>query len=178
MDPTLTTPVEHPHSDVWIIGKDIVDICGLVIHAIDIPALILLAIMAFGLYVIIQAQKRKDFDFADMLRDKVTGRASEISFGILVCIAVSSWIVVYLTINKQMNQYYFLAFLVTWSGSAVLAKWINMKAGLSPLMDDKGDSDDTVSVTRKIETSNATIQTKTSTVKSSDMVQGDVTQIK
>ena len=90
---------------------------------IDFPALILLFMLASGLWVVRQAQKRKDFDFADMLKDE-TGKPSALRLGIFVCMFITSWVMMYLTIDKTMAPMYFVWYLLIWSGAKVAEKAI------------------------------------------------------
>lgn len=65
---------------------------------LDIPSIVLLAMLFAATYVMWQAQKREDFDWADMLRDD-GGKPSAFRLAIFVSLGVSSWLLINLTIK-------------------------------------------------------------------------------
>ena len=71
---------------------------GIIVEAIDTPAIVLLAMLLAALYVMYKAQQRTDFDWADMLRDDA-GKPSAFRLAIFVSLGVSSWLLIYVTMK-------------------------------------------------------------------------------
>jgi hypothetical protein len=98
------------------------------IATIDIPAIVLLIILAMGWGIVKQAQKREDFDFSNMLRDD-NNKESALRFAVFVALAVSSWFVIYDTIhNKAGDNQALLIYVVVWSGAKVAEKLVEALA--------------------------------------------------
>ena len=95
---------------------------------IDIPAAVLAVILLGALYVVHKAQEREDFDFADMLRDD-NDKPSALRLGIFVCLAVSSWALIYDTIHqKELDPQAFGIYILVWSGAKIAEKIVDMVA--------------------------------------------------
>jgi hypothetical protein len=60
--------------------------------------MVLLALLAAAMYVMWQAQRKADFDWADMLRDDA-GKPSAFRLAIFVSLGVSSWLLIYVTMK-------------------------------------------------------------------------------
>lgn len=98
----------------------------------DIPAAVLGAILLLGLLVLYRAQRAENFDTADMLRDE-NGKPSALRLAIFVCLALSSWNLVYETMHSGDYDFgKYALYLLTWSGSALLAKAIEKWDGKFP----------------------------------------------
>jgi hypothetical protein len=67
-------------------------------YTIDAPAASLLAMFAIGVYVLFAAQRRADFDWGQALKDD-GGKVSALRLAIFVAIAVSSWLIIFVTMN-------------------------------------------------------------------------------
>ncbi len=93
---------------------------------LDIPAVVLLAVLLLGMWVLWRTQRSADFDFADMLRD-AEGKASSSRLAMFVCLAVSSWGFMYMLITRQgvMETWLFLGYAGIWSGTKVAEKGID-----------------------------------------------------
>lgn len=89
---------------------------------VDIPAIIL-GMMLFAAWSMIRAaQKRDDFDFANMLRDD-KGKESGTRIATLIALAFSSWFLMYDTIHgKKGDSTVLLIYLSVWSGAKVAEK--------------------------------------------------------
>lgn len=96
-----------------------------------IPGAILAAIFALGVWVLWRAQKRSDFDLADMLRND-ENRGSNTKAGFFVALGVSSWVIATLTVQKTMTVDFFWAYNVTFSGSFLLKAAIDKWNGVVP----------------------------------------------
>lgn len=98
---------------------------------IDFPAVVLIAILVLGLWVLWKTQqdKNNDFNFEDMLRDD-NGKPSAYRLAIFVCLAVSTWVVMYLTIVTQgkLDTWIFAWYIAVWSGAKVAEKGIEAYA--------------------------------------------------
>lgn len=97
-------------------------------NMLDFPAVVLLLIMALGAYVLWQTQSspHNDFDFSDMLRDD-GGRPSSARMAVFVCLAISSWAVMYMLIHSkgQIDTWVFLGYCGIWSGAKIVEKAID-----------------------------------------------------
>lgn len=94
---------------------------------IDFPAIILLVITLMGGFVMYktQASKTNNFDFADMLRDD-SGKPSAFRLAIFVCLAISSWAVMYLVIqNKAIDIWVIVLYMLIWSGAKIAEKIVD-----------------------------------------------------
>lgn len=92
--------------------------------SLDVPAAILAIMVILAMYVIYKAQQRDDFDFGDMLKDD-NNRPSALRFGIFTSLGVSSWVVIYDTINFSGADPYVLVIYVSfWSGAPIAAKFV------------------------------------------------------
>lgn len=98
---------------------------------LDLPFLSLVAMLAITVYIIFAAQRRDDFDWGQALRDD-NGKVSALRLGIFAAIAVSSWLLIYVTMNvikkgddlEQLFPFY-AAYLGIWSGAKVAEKAID-----------------------------------------------------
>jgi hypothetical protein len=93
---------------------------------LDLPAVILFLLLVAALFVVLAAQRRPDFDFANMLKDS-TGKESALNMGILGSFAISSWVIMHDTLSATLTDMQFFSYLGIWSGAKVLAvaaeKW-------------------------------------------------------
>jgi cbb3-type cytochrome oxidase subunit 3 len=85
----------------------------------DLVALtILFGQLVLLLYILYRAQKRKDFDAANFLKDE-SGKESATRAFAFVCLAVMSWGFAMLIFLDRMTEYYFLVFGALWAGTPV-----------------------------------------------------------
>lgn len=96
-----------------------------------VPTTILIALLGLAALVALRAQSRDDFDFADMLRGD-DGKVSNTKMFSFISIAVTSWMVAYLTISGKITPEYFWYYLVVWSGTAVALKLVDKWNGSLP----------------------------------------------
>lgn len=98
---------------------------------IDFPAVILMLILVLGLWVVhkTQANPNNNFDFTDMLRDE-KGKPSTYRLAIFVCLAVSTWAVMYMAIATEgkLDTWIFAWYITVWSGAKVAEKGIEAYA--------------------------------------------------
>jgi cbb3-type cytochrome oxidase subunit 3 len=94
---------------------------------IDLPAVVLGLLMLMGAYIMFQAQKRRDFDFGNMLKDE-SNKESALRLGVIIGISIGSWSFIYVTIHKVLSEVYwfysFVAYLLILSGAKLAEKLI------------------------------------------------------
>lgn len=83
---------------------------------------------AFIVYVVVVTQRRKDFDFAEML--KSNGKPSSVRLAVLVSLATSTWVLMQVTLASSSGASdvlieVYVIYLSVWSGSKVLEKGID-----------------------------------------------------
>lgn len=89
-------------------------------------AFILLIGVLMGLAILIYAQMRKDgFDLRSLIMEN--GEVSINKTGVLTALGLSSWGFVYLLLYKEMTEFYFMGYMITWTGSTVLSSWLLSK---------------------------------------------------
>jgi hypothetical protein len=91
---------------------------------IDFPAIVFIALMVMGFYVLWSAQHADNgFDIKQMLLDD-KGKPSAARLGIFVSLAATTWALMYHVIytKGQINEYILLGYALIWSGSAVASK--------------------------------------------------------
>jgi hypothetical protein len=118
---------------------------------LDLPALMLVAVMVLMFYVLyrIQQNPNNNFDFADMFRDE-TGKPSAARVMVLICGGVSSWLLMYMVIhddNSRLDPLFYGLYLGAWSGTALASKWmdlsrLNANAQINLRADYKADMSD------------------------------------
>lgn len=82
----------------------------------------------FIVYVVVVTQRRKDFDFAEML--KSNGKPSSVRLAVLVSLATSTWVLMQVTLASKSGSSdalieVYVIYLSVWSGSKVLEKGID-----------------------------------------------------
>lgn len=97
-----------------------------------IPGVMLCGLVIMFLWVLWRAQAADDFDVSQFLRAE-DGRLSSVRLFAFVALAVSTWVIATDTINARLSHDNFLAYLVTWSGSLVLARAVDKWDGRLPL---------------------------------------------
>ena len=89
------------------------------------PANLVLALtLLCAAFVMVRAQGRQDFDFAEMLKDE-QGKPSAfrlIGFG---AFGVTSWVLMLHGVSEKMDDWMWRDYLLAWSGSVVLAKAVD-----------------------------------------------------
>ena len=103
--------------------------------------------MTLLFYIGWNTQYRKDFDFADMLRNGGSRKPSATRLASIVCLIITSWVIVYsflAVLGKNSVEKEYLTLLTTlfgiymgiWSGSKVVEKaidaWTLWKTGATP----------------------------------------------
>lgn len=99
------------------------------LQMITVPNILLLILMALGIWVLISAQRSSLFNAVDMLLDE-NGKASSSRLALFAALSVSSFVLVYATINRSVGDttmfYMFCAYVLTWAGSKSLEKAIDL----------------------------------------------------
>ena len=99
-------------------------------RVLDLPALLLVAVMVLMFYVLyrIQQNPENNFDFADMFRDE-TGKPSAARVMVLIAGGVSSWLLMYMAIHNEdskVDPMFYALYLGAWSGTALASKWMDL----------------------------------------------------
>lgn len=98
--------------------------------------LLLTVLLLSFVWIGVQASKKVGFDWSEMLKG-ADGKPSSLRLGILVSIAVSSWVLVYSFLNKTNSSsdlvWLFGIYLAVWSGAKVAEKmvdgWVSVRSG-------------------------------------------------
>lgn len=96
-----------------------------------IPLLLFAALLLPIVWVLWRAQRRADFDASQFLRDE-HGRLSSVRLFAGFALAVSSWVVAVETVNARLTFEGYAVYLITWSGSLVLARFADKWDGALP----------------------------------------------
>lgn len=98
---------------------------------IDFPALVFVALLVLGVWVLKRAQDdpHNGFDVKQMLLDD-NGKASAFRLGTLVSMAASTWALMYhvMYTKGSINSMVLLGYTVIWSGSSVASKLVDAYA--------------------------------------------------
>jgi hypothetical protein len=90
---------------------------------IDFPAMVFMALLLVGLWVLWKSQQAADFDLKDMLRDD-RGKPSSSRFAVFVSLAGTTWALMYHVVytKGQISWVIFLGYALIWSASPALIK--------------------------------------------------------
>lgn len=99
--------------------------------AVIVPTVVLLVLLLTAGVVLFRAQMRSDFDVANMLKDD-QGKESALRLGIFVSLAISSWGIVFMIINKTLDPGIWTTYLMTWSGALIFVKLADKWNGQLP----------------------------------------------
>lgn len=92
---------------------------------INFPAVILLVLLGFAFWAFRKAHNApgNSFDLKDLFKDD-QGRVSSMRFSLLVAMAISSWAIMVMVLNNQLDPTAFIGYIAFWSGSAVASKFV------------------------------------------------------
>lgn len=104
--------------------------------SIHMGAISLALVLAFSFWVLIRTQQRKDFDFSEILLGEGL-RPSVTRLGAVVCLVVSSWHLIYVTMTVEefsnTHLWMYVIYMGIWSGAKVVEKaidaWTTSKVG-------------------------------------------------
>jgi hypothetical protein len=116
---------------------------------ITIPNVLLSSLLGLAVWVLYSASRSTRFDPVDMLLDE-RGKASSSRLAVFVALAVSTFMLVFFTTNKGVDDetllYMFGVYIMTWAGSKTLEKgveaWSNRRPSSSSRRYDRYDEDD------------------------------------
>jgi uncharacterized Tic20 family protein len=74
-----------------------------------------------------QRDKNNQVDIKDLIC--VDGRINSNKFMRFTAFVVSTWGFIYLIVDQRFSEWYFAGYMATWTGSALLSKWIDSKNG-------------------------------------------------
>ena len=128
--------------------EQIYNLLSFIFERISISTFILFLVMILLFYIAWNTQSRKDFDFADMLRNGGSRKPSATRLASLICLIITSWGIVYAflavlgrpaLVDKEyltMLTTLFGIYMGIWSGSKVVEKaidaWTLWKTGAQP----------------------------------------------
>lgn len=94
---------------------------------LNIPNILLGSLLALAIWVLYSASRSPRFDSVDMLLDE-RGKASSSRLAVFVALALSTFILAYVVINKSLDDetllYMFGVYIMTWAGSKTLEKGV------------------------------------------------------
>ena len=96
-----------------------------------IPLIALLAMITIIAVMLAKAQKRDDFDIAQVFLDE-TGKASAARLIALLAFAFSSWDLMAARLSNAANAQQFFYYLGAWSGALVFVKFADKWDGSMP----------------------------------------------
>ena len=101
------------------------------VKEVDVAALVLV----FGLLwilLVLRIARAGGFNWTTAFQDD-NGKSSVLRIGVLVCLIISSWLLMYLALHVVQNDKtlqelfpYFMAYLAVWSGAKVVEKMLDV----------------------------------------------------
>ena len=112
--------------------KATIDFLTFLFAEFDVPSMVLAVMGLFGVWVMIRAQRRDDFDWGDALKDE-TGKLSAMRLAVFVSLAISSWLLIYIAMNAVKSAAdldllfkFFIAYLAIWSGAKIVERALDI----------------------------------------------------
>lgn len=99
----------------------------LLINNWDMAASILFMVAFVVTLMVWQKNGQIKFDLKDVIIDTETGKVSIYKLGQLIAMGVSTWIMVYETRAGRLTEFLFTTYMVTWSGTNLIKKYIDAK---------------------------------------------------
>lgn len=106
-------------------------IAGSITVQLILPALMLLILLWLMMFVLWRAQKREDFDLANMLRGD-EGKESPWRLCTLGAFAISSWALMTEVLSNRLTPEVWWGYLLTWSGAIVMLELAKRWSGDLP----------------------------------------------
>ena len=95
-------------------------------HGMNIVIAIVVVIAALIIWNF-QRDKNNQVDIKDLIC--VDGTINSTKFMRFTAFVVSTWGFIYLIVDQRFSEWYFAGYMATWTGSALLSKWIDSKNG-------------------------------------------------
>lgn len=102
------------------------------IREIDVPSLALVFMAVLALMMMLSAQRRSDFDWGNIFKD-VGGKESAARLGMVVALALSAWLVIYVAMNTPRSAFtgdllfnIFCVFIAAWSMAKPVDKALDL----------------------------------------------------
>lgn len=86
----------------------------------------LIAVIAVLIIWNFQRDKNNQVDIKDLIC--VDGKINSNKFMRFTAFVVSTWGFIYLIVDQRFSEWYFAGYMATWTGSALLSKWIDSKS--------------------------------------------------
>jgi hypothetical protein len=90
----------------------------------------LIAVIAVLIIWNFQRDKNNQVDIKDLIF--VDGKINSNKFMRFTAFVVSTWGFIYLIVDQRFSEWYFAGYMATWTGSALLSKWIDSKSSGTP----------------------------------------------
>ena len=106
-----------------------------IINILDLATVILLLILLLGGWILwkVQVSRTTDFKFEEMLRDE-SNKPSAFRLAIFVCLAVSTWVIMYIVLKTNtIDTWIFVTYVTIWSGAKVAESALVAYSGKSGL---------------------------------------------
>ncbi len=87
------------------------------------------ALGLWGVLLLTWHRAADEFDLRWSVVDATTGKVSLFKLGQLAALIVSTWGFVVLIERDKMTEFYFVGYMLAWSGANILNKWVERKAG-------------------------------------------------
>lgn len=78
----------------------------------------------------LQRNREIQIDFVDLLIGP-DGKASGSKMMQLGAFAISTWAFVYLVIKNNLSEWYYTTYMLSWSGSHLISKWLSEKSAMA-----------------------------------------------
>ena len=93
-------------------------------HAMNVVIAIVVVIAALIIWNF-QRDKNNQVDIKDLIC--TDGKLNSNKFMRFTAFVVSTWGFIYLIVDQRFSEWYFAGYMATWTGSALLSKWIDSK---------------------------------------------------
>ena len=85
----------------------------------DIVGVLMAITVMYGIFKIHRSDSYDKVDYLDLILDLETGRMSDSKFRLNIAFALTSFVLIYLTLNNKLTEWYVTAFLGAW----VIDRW-------------------------------------------------------
>ena len=95
--------------------------------------LVIAIVVILAVLIIWNFQRDRDnkVDIKDLIC--TDGKINSNKFMRFTAFVVSTWGFIYLIVDQRFSEWYFAGYMATWTGSALLSKWIDSRNGTVPV---------------------------------------------
>ena len=94
-------------------------------HAMNVVIAVVVVIAALIIWNF-QRDRNNQVDIKDLICSD--GKLNSNKFMRFTAFVVSTWGFIYLIVDQRFSEWYFAGYMATWTGSALLSKWIDNKS--------------------------------------------------